>query len=277
VSKSGEGELPFGLEEERPLPTSQKMAFVSMFGYLVAIVIAETLTAYYQLMLGLIFHSVLVFTLIIHSSYLASTDMKLSRLLAALLLAPLIRIFSLATPLWPFTTLQWLFIVTFPLLGAAFSVMYVQGLGRKDVGLCFRSFKKAPIQVGIALLGFPIGIVEFFILQPAAWISSLALFEILQAAFILLLATGLSEELIFRGIILKDAEDAMGRREALIYVSILFASLHIGFLSLADLFFVLLVGLFFGYAVQKTGSILGVTFCHALVNVALYLVIPFYA
>ena len=62
----------------------------------------------------------------------------------------------------------------------------------------------------------------------------------------------------------------------IIYVSLLFAVLHIGFLSLIDVVFVLGVALFFGWVVKKTGSLLGVTLSHGITNILLYLVIPFF-
>ncbi len=58
-------------------------------------------------------------------------------------------------------------------------------------------------------------------------------------------------------------------------MSLLFAVLHIGFLSLIDVVFVFAVALFFGWVVKKTGSLLGVTLAHGITNILLYLVVPF--
>ena len=38
---------------------------------------------------------------------------------------------------------------------------------------------------------------------------------------------------------------------------------------------VIIVGAFFGWVSQKTGSLLGVTLAHGITNVLLYLVVPF--
>ena len=71
-----------------------------------------------------------------------------------------------------------------------------------------------------------------------------------------------------------SALEAFGRW-GIIYVSLLFAVLHIGFLSGIDVAFVFAVALFFGWVVQKTGSLIGVTLSHGLTNIMLYLVVPF--
>ena len=40
-------------------------------------------------------------------------------------------------------------------------------------------------------------------------------------------------------------------------------------------FFVLMAGLFFGWVVKRTGSLLGVSLAHGIANIGLYLVFPF--
>ena len=62
----------------------------------------------------------------------------------------------------------------------------------------------------------------------------------------------------------------------IIYVSLLFAVLHMAFISLIDIVFVFTVALFFGWVVKKTGSLFGVTLAHGTINALLYLVIPFF-
>lgn len=48
-----------------------------------------------------------------------------------------------------------------------------------------------------------------------------------------------------------------------------------GFLSWPDIVFVFVVALFFGWVVQRTGSILGVALAHGITNIVLYLIAPF--
>ena len=83
------------------------------------------------------------------------------------------------------------------------------------------------------------------------------------------------EELIFRGVLQRSAVQAFSGW-GIVYVSLLFAILHMGFLSWLDIIFVFAVALFFGWVVKKTGSLLGVTLSHGLTNIVLFLVAPFF-
>jgi hypothetical protein len=62
----------------------------------------------------------------------------------------------------------------------------------------------------------------------------------------------------------------------IVYVSVLFAILHMGFHSVLDVLFVFGVAMFFGWAVKKAGSLLGVTLAHGLTNIMLFLIFPFF-
>ena len=82
------------------------------------------------------------------------------------------------------------------------------------------------------------------------------------------------EELIFRGVLQKLAEDVMGIK-GILFISLIFAILHIGFYSILDVVFVLLVSLVFAAIVKKTGSLIGVILSHGLANTVLFLIAPF--
>ena len=116
---------------------------------------------------------------------------------------------------------------------------------------------------------------EYFILAPEPWIPNLAAGTLVLAVLAILLGTGIAEELIFRGIILHNSSVAMSWPAAMLYVSLLFTAMHIGFLSIVDLIFVFFVGLFFAYSVYRTRTLVGVIGCHTLLNVTLYLAAPF--
>lgn len=51
--------------------------------------------------------------------------------------------------------------------------------------------------------------------------------------------------------------------------------LHIGYLSVVDVGLVLIAGLFFGWIVQKAGTLMGVALSHGITNILLYLIVPF--
>ena len=80
--------------------------------------------------------------------------------------------------------------------------------------------------------------------------------------------------MVFRGVMQRASTDALGKA-AILYVALVFAVLHVGYKSAPDVAFVFLVGLFFGWAVARTGSLLGVSLCHGIANVVLYVIAPF--
>ncbi|MFQ6106491.1 MAG: lysostaphin resistance A-like protein [Thermoplasmata archaeon] len=246
------------------------LTFLGLIAY------AESVLALASLSAGMVIHIMTLFTLIAVSSIIYSWKPKTSQLLASLVLVPLIRIFSISTPYWPFSdNLVWLGVMTFPMLVAAFSTIYVQSLKRSDYGFVLGGWKNLPVQVGIILLGVPLGVLEYFILTPSPWISEITPAALMFGGLVILLGTGVAEELIFRGIILHNSSLTMDQTTSIVYVSLLFAAMHIGFVSLPDLLLVFLIGLFFAYAACRTKSLLGVIGCHSLLNMILYLAAPY--
>ncbi len=254
----------------------ERQELLFAFAFLVLVIIAEAAIALGSFSAGLVIHMLTLFALISVSSIVHSWKPELSRLLVALILVPLIRIFSLSTPYWPFSdTLTWLAVISIPMLAAALSTIYVQKLKRSDYGFVLGPLKRLPVQVGIVLFGIPLGLLEYFILVPEPWIPDLAAGTLVLAVLAILFGTGIAEELIFRGIILHNSSIVMSWPAAMLYVSVLFTAMHIGFLSIVDLVFVFFVGLFFAYSVYRTRTLIGVIGCHTLLNVVLYLVAPF--
>jgi len=119
-----------------------------------------------------------------------------------------------------------------------------------------------------------IGYLEYLILKPEPLIKTFTWAHWLGAALILLISTGFLEELIFRQMMQKTAVKRLGKLFGIVYVAAIFAVLHIGYSSFTDVLFVFAVGLFFGWAVDKTGSIVGVTLAHGLANITLFLIFP---
>ncbi len=237
--------------------------------YLVAIAAAELITALVNPLGGIVFHIVLLLGLISHASLAYRHPQH--RLYLALALAPLIRLLSLSLPLPRFSQIYWYAIIALPLLVAVFAVMLRLGFRPRQVGL---TLNKVPLQLVVALTGIPFGIAEFFILPPSPLVDSLAWGALALPSLILLVFTGFTEEVTFRGVMQRSANEVLGRW-GWVYIAVLFATLHTGYLLVAEVAFVLVVGLFFGWVVQKTGSLLGVTLSHGITNIVLYLIVPF--
>jgi membrane protease YdiL (CAAX protease family) len=234
--------------------------------YFVAIVSAEVAVIAYA-PIGMGVHLVLLFAIAIHASF---GDVKDRPLLVSLMLVPLIRVVSLSLPLARVPILYWYVLTSIPLFVAAGVTIRVLRLTRHEVGL---RPANALGQLSIGLVGFPLGVIEYVILRPSSLVTSGTALEYLTVAAVFLLCTGLLEELIFRGILQTTAARVIGRRSVL-YVSAIFAALHVGYLSGIDVAFVFGVGLLFGYLVRRTGSVLGVSLAHGLTNLALFAIIP---
>lgn len=243
--------------------------------FLVLVIHAEVALTFGSLQAGLVVHFLMLFSLIIVSSIVHSWKPVLAKLLMALILVPLIRVLSLSTPYWPFSdTLVWLAAITFPMLAASVSTIYVLKLKRSDYGFVLGPLRRLPLQFGVVLLGIPLGFLEYSILRPEPWVSDLALGSLIVGVLVIFLGTGLAEELIFRGILLHSTSLMMSWPTTILYISVIFAAMHIGFLSLADFIFVFFVGLFFAYVVFRTRTLLGVVGCHALLNIVLFIAAP---
>ncbi|MGA8849766.1 MAG: CPBP family intramembrane glutamic endopeptidase [Dehalococcoidia bacterium] len=99
-----------------------------------------------------------------------------------------------------------------------------------------------------------------------AWIPWILLF---------VLANGINEELLFRGLFLQKLEPFLGVFPSNLCMAIPFTMLHIGVNytqnALMLLAFLLLLGLVLGYIMQKTNSIIGSWLIHASVDIAVVL------
>jgi uncharacterized protein len=240
-----------------------------LWGCLLLITVAELVTSMVQPQLGLILHALLLIGLTLYGATGQLTEGR--KLALALTLAPLIRLLSLSLPLIRFPQIAWYPIVAIPLLIAAWIVIRLLGLPRQSLGLRRGNLR---LQLMLAGGGLGLGTIEYLILQPTPLITTLSWGGVLLPALSLVIFTGFTEELIFRGLLQAVATPVL-TRWALIYVSLLFAALHIGYLSLSDVAFVFGVGMLFGQIVRRGGSILGVTLAHGMTNVTLFLIMPY--
>jgi hypothetical protein len=91
---------------------------------------------------------------------------------------------------------------------------------------------------------------------------------------ILLLVTGFIEEVVFRGLILQAAVERLGRF-GLVYAAAVYAAMQFAYGPALHVVLVFFVGLIFGRIVMRTGSVLGVSLAHGLMNICMSLLLPF--
>ena len=260
-----------------PLITKGWLASKYLFPviYLLAIALAEALTVFWKPQAGMALHGAILAAVLLHATIFSKGGQQ--KFLATLALAPLIRMMSLMLPLLKIPFIYWYAAVGAPLFLAAFLVARVFGvkLPRLKRGTRTSSnVRSLGLQAVIALSGLGLGLLEYLILKPTPLTSALTWELIWLPALILVIFTGLLEEVIFRGLMQNTAIQALGRY-GIPYVSLVFAILHIGYHSVLDIVFVFAVAVFFSIVVAKTGSLFGVTVAHGLTNISLFLVIPF--
>jgi membrane protease YdiL (CAAX protease family)/DNA-directed RNA polymerase subunit RPC12/RpoP len=235
--------------------------------YLVAFAGAEFVTYYITTSSGIILHFTLLLILIINSAMLKAEAHR--GLLLALGLVPLIRIVSLVMPVAEISEIYWYIIISIPVFIGILFIMRTLNYTLDDVGL---NGRKVSVQVLTAIAGIVLGFIDYIILRPEALVSEFTVQMLILPTLILIIATGFLEELAFRGVI-QRAAGVLGAW-GWIYVALIYAILQIGQGSVTHGVFAFFVALFFGWVVKKTGSIIGVSFSHGLLNVGLYLILP---
>ena len=237
--------------------------------YLAALMIAETFTVLIEPRAGLSMHGVILIALLTHAGL--SPRVVQGRFLSCLAIAPLIRLLSLMMPLTDYPTIYWYVLVGVPLLLAVFIASRAVQANRARLGLTAHSL---PIQLLVGMTGFGLGYIQYLILRPDPLVEALQLELILFPALILIVFTGFLEELIFRGLMLYTAIRSLGRF-GVVYVTLVYTTLHLGYSSIPNLVFIFFTALFFSLVVLRTGSILGVSLSHGITNITLLLVFPF--
>ncbi|MFL5802704.1 MAG: type II CAAX prenyl endopeptidase Rce1 family protein [Roseiflexaceae bacterium] len=238
---------------------------------LLLIIAAEIVTAVVSAQLGLALHALVIVVL---AAYRALARGKEEQTFAlTLLMAPLTRMLSLGLPLDRFPQIAWYAIASAPLLAAAAIITHKLGLSRRDLGLHAGDLG---LQLMISAGGLGLGASAYLILKPAPLVASWSWADLWLPALILLVCTGLAEEMIFRGVLQVAALPVLGPL-ALLYIALLFAALQIGFLSPAHVCFTCGVGLMFACVRQWSGSIIGISLGHGLTNIMLLIVMPYLA
>ena len=260
------------IQDKRSITQTSRNEKILAVLYLLGLILAEVTVTYVNKEAGLVIEMGILFALLLNSSL--NVSYNYSVMLRSMMILPMIRVIGLTIPLMQIQTLYWFPIIAVPLFAAVYTIMKSQGLTRKHVGIIWGNKK---IQFLIALTGIFLGTIEYTILQPKPLIAVLNPVTLISASIILIISTGFAEELLFRGIIQKNAENVFGTIAGLLYTALLFTALHIGWNSFNDLIFVFSVALFYGYSFMKTRSIVGITFSHGISNVFLFLIIPFYA
>lgn len=239
-----------------------------VLAYIAAIGCSEVVLVFIGVIPGAIFHTILVLALLSH--YVIGRQAPYGRALPALALVPFMRVLSLAVPVQDVPQIFWYAMIGVPLLLAVALTMKHLDLSLSDFGWPPSSW---PLQIAIVFSGLPLSFVAFSLLRPLPLIDKSNSISLAVGSIILIIFTGFTEEVIFRGVLQRVGDEIFGRA-GILYVNVLFAIMYIGSLSLVYVFFIGLLGLFFSWCVNQTKSIWGVVFAHSMLNIGLLLILP---
>jgi membrane protease YdiL (CAAX protease family) len=237
--------------------------------YLVCLTIIEILGVGIGPVVALVLHAGLILALF--AIYLFKRDSAGQPLWLGLVLVSVLRIASLTLPLRLIHPLVWAAVICLPVwLGIGLLRPHLQ-LSRADLGL-----RKAKLgwQILIALSGAPIGYLGSLMLHPQPYFREFSWLGLLLGGSLLLVSIAFTEELLFRGLLLHLAQRSPGAF-ALPFISAVYAAMYIATRSPGYLIWMGLVGWFWGWCVQKTGSVWGVAVAHGLMLLGLGFVWPY--
>jgi membrane protease YdiL (CAAX protease family) len=237
--------------------------------YAAAIMAAEAVTARGGVVLGTLCHAVLVLALLNHYVWLGPAARR--HALLVLVLVPLLRILSVTMPSKQLPPLYWFVLIGLPLLLSAAWTVRLLGLPWSGLGLRRRSW---PWQCLVACSGLPLGAVGVMVGHPKALIPALDWRDLVVGALILTIFVGFTEELLFRGLLQQVMIDVFGP-PGLLWSTVIYTALYVSSLPVSGVLFIGLVSLFFGWCVQRTGSLWGVVAAHSGLAVGMACVWPF--
>ena len=237
--------------------------------YAAALIAAEAVTVRGGVVLGTLCQALIVLALLNHYVWLGPAPGR--KALFVLVLAPLLRILSVTISIKQIPPIYWFVLTGLPLVLSAVWTVRLLGVPWSGLGLRLRSW---PWQCLVACSGIPLGAVGFMVEHPRALIPALDWRDLVVGAMILTVFVGFTEELIFRGLLQQVMIDVFGPA-GLLWSTVIYTSLYVSSLSWSYVLFIGLVSLFFGWCVQRTGSLWGVVAAHSALAVGMVCVWPF--
>jgi uncharacterized protein len=239
------------------------------------IVVAELCVVFVSLRIGVALHGLIVFALL--NYYIAATRRRdpiaagaATRwdVLVVLALVPLLRILSATMAVRDVSELYQYLLIGIPVLLAA--VLATRLVAARRV----RTWARCDLaQATIALLGVPLGLLGYVIARPAPLSDARSWATLVLGPPILLIFTGLTEELVFRGVLQQALVEFAGDR-GLVLGGLLYAVAYLGVRPWGYAAFAVGVGLVFAVLVYRTRSLAGVALAHGLLNIGVIIVWP---
>ena len=127
------------------------------------------------------------------------------------------------------------------------------------------------------LIGVELALIEHQILANPALIPSFSLIWLVELSVVMIFVVTLVEELLFRALLQPQLVQRSGPIVGILITSIIFGAMQSGFANYYELLFAFGVGLVFGVAFYKTKNLPFVITMHAVDDILLFGVLPFFA
>lgn len=190
----------------------------------------------------------------------------------SLLLLLLMRIITLAMPVFFTVTLLWYPLVYGVMLISIYYIIRNQQISSKEIGL---NYERVHIYTLAALLiSAVIGMLEYQILHPVPLITNLRLPNLFLIAIVMFVFVGAIEELIFRSILQTRFEKVFSQRSGILISGILFGVMHSGYGLMDEIIFASFFGILLGYIFQKTRSFPFILIIRGTTNLLLFGILP---
>jgi membrane protease YdiL (CAAX protease family) len=241
-----------------------------VFGYSSIIVLAELSSSFVGAVPGALVDAALVPLLLAH--FVLRPDAPHRRMFPALALIALLRTLSIAAVVPRLPEYMWYAAVGVPVLAGAFLAWRLTEEPKERLGV---GIGRLEFDVVLAIMGFPAGLLGYFLLRPAALLVDLDLASVLAAMAVLAVFGGFLEEFVYRGILQTVAIDAFGsQRTGILFTATLGACMYWGSGSLPFMIAIWLLGLGYGVALVRGASLWGIAASHTVVLCGMGLLWP---
>jgi hypothetical protein len=237
--------------------------------YLAAIIATEVIIAFVSIHFGLAGEALILFALINQYTFASQPDERVRHTFVVLALIPLARLASLTLPQATLSMVYWEALILLPiLLGIAFTSELVDPKWLKLAG----GRRPLWIQGLVAVTGIPAGL---GLAQSGleGEIDGGSSGRSIVPAVVVLFTSGVTVEIMFRGLVQSALSGVFGRLGIGLTTAV-FASLFLGTGSTAHVALAAALGVGYGMIVAQTGSVVGVSIAHGVLNVGWIVVWP---
>ena len=229
------------------------------------IVLSEILTIHLGVKPGILAYISVLILILIQFTFIKHFPIEYTRTFQMMALIPVYRIITLLIPIKFIAYEGYLIAITISILAGSLVLIARLKLSLEDVGLILRSPR---LQILCITVGGGIGYLEWKLVSPTG-------LESLIPASLILSLSAFADELIFRGMIQQTIEKAAESPVfAILLTSTLYSTFFISYLSTPGLLLVFMTSVLFGYVVSRSGSIVGVSLSHTLINICSLVILP---